>query len=68
MKILPNENKNTMSQKSVGPKRNNSKREVYSNTNLPQQMRKIANKQHNFTPKRNREEKTKPKLVEGKKL
>ena len=31
------------------------KREVYGNTSLPQQRRKISNKQPNLTPKRTRE-------------
>ena len=48
------------------------KREVYSNTILPQETRKTSNRQHNFTPKttgkRRRRTTTKtPKLVEGRK-
>ena len=35
-----------------------SKREVYSNTNLPQKTTKISNKQPNLTPKTIRERKT----------
>ena len=35
--------------------KNSSKREFYSNTNLPQETRKISNKQPNFTPKTTRE-------------
>ena len=44
------------------------KREVYSNTILLQETRKIPNKQPNLTPKETeKEEQTNPKLVEGKK-
>ena len=48
---------------------NSSKREVYSNTILPQETRNISNKQPNLTPKAIRERRTKktPKLAEGKK-
>ena len=35
--------------------------EVYSNTNLSQEIGKISNKQHNLTPKGTRERKTKLK-------
>ena len=45
------------------------KREVYSNTILPQETRKTSNRQPNITPKvtgKRREKKT-PKLIEGKK-
>ena len=43
-------------------------REVYSNTILPQETRKISNKQPNFTPKTGkRRTKKSSKLVEGKK-
>ena len=53
------------------------KRQVYSNTILPQETRKTSNRQPNFTPKttgktrrRTTTTTTKipPKLVEGKKL
>ena len=40
----------------MGCSKNNSKREVYSNTSLPQETRKISNKQSNITPKGTREE------------
>ena len=45
------------------------KKEVYSNTVLPQETRKILNRQPNFIPKMTgkRRLKKKPKLVEGKK-
>ena len=45
--------------------KSSSKREVYSNTVLPQETRKTSNRQPNFTPKTTgkRRKKT-PKLVE----
>ena len=46
----------------------NSKMQVYSNTSLPQETRKITNKQSNLTPKGTRKKnKQNPKLVEGRK-
>ena len=54
----------------MGCSKSSSKREVYSNTILPQETRKISNRQPNFTPKTEEEQqqqKKKPKLVEGKK-
>ena len=53
----------------MGYSKSNSKREVYSNTSVPKETRKISNKQPNLTPKAIRERKTKkpPKLAEGKK-
>ena len=45
-----------------------SKREVYSNTILPQETRKIPNKQPNLTPKATTERRTnKTWLIAGKK-
>ena len=46
-----------------------SKREVYSNTILPQETRKISHRQPKYTPKTTgkRRRKNTPKLVEGKK-
>ena len=38
--------------------KSSSKREVYSNTILPQETRKISNKQLNLTPKATRERRT----------
>ena len=35
----------------MGYNKSNSKREVYNNTILPQEIRKILNRQPNFTPK-----------------
>ena len=37
--------------KPMGCSKSSPKREVYSNTILPQETRKTQNKQHNFTPK-----------------
>ena len=55
--------------KSMGCSKTSSKREVYSNTILPQETRKTLNRQSNFTPKTNGKKKQNPrKLVEGKKL
>ena len=53
----------------MGCSKSSSKREVYSNTILPQETRKISNKQHNLTSKAIRKRRTKktPKLAEGKK-
>ena len=55
----------------MGCSKSSSKREVYSNTILPQETRKISNKQTNLTPKAIRERRKKkeknPKLAEGKK-
>ena len=53
----------------TGCSKSSSKREVYSNTILPQETRKTSNRQPNFTPKTtgNRKTKIPPKLVEGKK-
>ena len=48
--------------KPMGCSKSNSKREVYSNTSLPQELRKISNKQPNLMPKATeKEEQTKPK-------
>ena len=47
-----------------------SKREVYSNTIPPQEIRKTSNRQPNITPKTTGQRRTNlphPKLVEGKK-
>ena len=41
--------------KTYGHSKSSSKREVYSNTILPQEIRKISNKQPNITPKATRE-------------
>ena len=55
--------------KPMGCSKSNSKREVYSNTILPQESRKTSSKQPNFTPKTTGKRRTKklPKLLEEKK-
>ena len=50
----------------MGCSKSSSKREVYSNTILPQETRKTSNGQPNFTHKKKKEQEGK-KLVEGKK-
>ena len=54
----------------MGCNKSSSKTEVYSNTILPQETRKIWSKQYNLTPETTREKENKQniKLVEGKKL
>ena len=42
----------------MGQSKSSPKREVYSNTSLPQEMRKISNKQPKLTPKATRERRT----------
>ena len=54
----------------MGCRKSSSYREVYSNTILPQETRKISNKQPKPTPKAIKEQRKKkrnPKLAEGKK-
>ena len=52
----------------MGCSKSSPKREVYSNTILPQETRKTSNRQPNFTPKTTGKRRTNmPKLVEGKK-
>ena len=41
----------------MGCRKSNSKKEVYSNTMLPQETRKTTNRQPNFTPKTIRKKK-----------
>ena len=53
-----NDNENTMTQKPMGCSKRSSKSEVYSNTILPQETRKISNKQSNLTSKATRERRT----------
>ena len=53
-----NENKSTTIQKPMGCSKGRSKREVYSNTVLTQETRKITNKQPNLTPKATRKRRT----------
>ena len=53
----------------MGCSNSSSKREVYSNTILPQETRKISNKQPNLTPKAIRERRTqKPKVSRRKEI
>ena len=52
-----NDNKDRTT-KTYGMQQNNSKREVYSNTSLPQEIRKSSNKQPNFTAKATRKRRT----------
>ena len=52
----------------MGHSKSSSKREIYSNSNSPQETRKISNKQSNPTPNATRERKKQnPMSVEGKK-
>ena len=54
----------------MGCSKSSSKREVYSNTILPQETRKPSNRQLNVTPKTTRkkeQQKKSPKLAEEKK-
>ena len=53
----------------MGWSKSSSKREVYSNTIIPQERRETYNRQPNFNPKTAGKRSTKkpPKLVEGKK-
>ena len=53
--------------KPKGWSKSSSKREVYSNTILPQETRKISNKQPNLTLKSIREKRTENPKAEGKK-
>ena len=46
----------------MGCSKSSSKREIYSDTSLLQETRKISNKQPNLTPEVTRERKTKPKV------
>ena len=64
-----NDNENTTTQKPMGYSKSSPKREVYSNTILPQETRKTLNRQPKLTPKTTgkRISKKTPKLVEGKK-
>ena len=57
--IETNNNENMMTQNLWGCSKSSSKRAVYSNTILPEETRKISNKQPNLTPKAIRERRTK---------
>ena len=53
----------------MGCSKSSSKREIYSNTILPQETRNILNKQSNLTPKAIRERRTKiPKVSRRKEI
>ena len=53
----------------MGHSKSSSKREVYSDTSLPQETRKISNKKPNRMPKATRERrKTKPKVSRRKEI
>ena len=54
----------------MGCSKSSPKRDVYSNTILPQETRKISNRQPNFTPKTNgkRRTKKKPKVSRRKEI
>ena len=63
-----NDNENTTTL-IYGVQEKQSKREVYSNTILPQETRNISNKQSKLTPNANRERRTKnPKVSRGKEI
>ena len=52
----------------MGCSKSSSKREVYRNTILPQEIRKISNKQPYTLSNKRKKKKQKPKLVEGKEI
>ena len=58
----------------MGCRKNSSKRKVYSNTILPQEIRKTSNRQLNFTPKTTgkrtttKNKKEKPKISRRKEI
>ena len=53
----------------MGFSKNNSKREIYSDKTLPQETRKISNKQYNLTPKATKKKKKKiPKVSRRKEI
>ena len=60
MEQKPHSKKDRQDEK--GRKIHKMKREVYSYTSLPQETRKISNKQSNFTYKGTRKRRTKPKV------
>lgn len=57
-----NENENKTIQKSMGHSKSRSKREVYTSTRLPQEIRKVSNEQSNLIPKGTKKEQIKPKV------
>ena len=54
--------------KSMGNSKNSSKRKVYSNTSLPQGIRKFSNNQSSLTSKGSRKRTTKPKVRRRKEI
>ena len=58
---------NTTIQNLRDASKSSSKWDIYSDTSLPKETRKISNKQPNLTPKGTKKEEQNPKLVEGKK-
>ena len=54
----------------MGCSKSSSKREIYSNTILPQEIRKASNRQPNFTPKTTGKRRTKknPKINRKKEI
>ena len=52
----------------MGCSKSSSKREVYSNTILPQETTNITNKPSNLTPKGTRVRRTKPKVSRRKEI
>ena len=53
----------------MGCSKSSSKREIYSNTILPQEIRKASNRQPNFTPKTTGKRRTKtPKISRRKEI
>ena len=53
--------------KCMGGSKSSPKREIYSNTILPQETKKTSNRQPNFIPKTAGKRRTKRKLVEERK-
>ena len=68
-KFLETNDNESTTQKPMGYSKSSPKREVYSNTILPQETRKTLNRQPKLTPKTTGKRRTKitQKLVEGKK-
>ena len=52
----------------MGHSKGNTERDIHSNTGLPKEERKIANKEPNPTSKRTREKMTKPRESRRKKI
>ena len=65
---MTDENKNTAIQSLLGCSKSSSRREFYNNTNLPQELRKLWNKQPNHPPKANKEEHAKLKVSKRKEI